>query len=342
MADISKAAQSSSKSKTKSKSTNLKAIMITFIKVVAVMALVSMAIFALLFVFLPLPEPTIPQATRIYDINGNTVSSLFVENRIVVPYEEIPESLKKAVVAVEDKRFFSHKGIDFGSIMRAFIRNLQAGQVVEGGSTITQQLAKNLFLTHERTITRKALEAIYTVKLERHYSKQEILGMYLNIIYLGHGTYGCETASRLYFGKSAKDLTLAEAAMLAGIITGPEIYSPYHNMEGAEHRKAIALNLMADQGYIDQAVADKAKQEQIEVAGMPKSSSAAYFVDFVVAQIRKWNPEIASQIHRGGYEIYTTLDLNMQAAAEKLFKLHSCRNQRLSRHNATPGRPDCN
>ena len=145
---------------------------------------------------------------------------------MVVPYDEIPESLKNAVVAVEDKRFFSHKGIDLNSIARALLRNFRAGEVVEGGSTITQQLAKNLFLTHERTLKRKILEAVYTIKLEQRYTKEEILEMYLNIIYLGHGRYGCETASRLYFGKSVKDLTLAESAMLAGIIKGRRYTHP--------------------------------------------------------------------------------------------------------------------
>ena len=165
---------------------------------------------------------------------------------------------------------------------------------------------------------RKILEAVYTIKLEQRYTKEEILEMYLNIIYLGHGRYGCETASRLYFGKSVKDLTLAESAMLAGIIKGPEIYSPYHDMELAQLRKAIVLDLMVEQGMIDEATADQAKQEEIELAGIPKGS-AAYFVDFVVAQIRDWNPHVASDIYRGGYEVYTTLDLDMQAAAEEAF-----------------------
>lgn len=320
MAKTPSAVGSSSKSENTSqaKTIRLKPILLTLFKAGVVIALMFAAFLGALFVFLPLPEPSIPEATRIYDINGDTVSSLFVENRVVVPYDEIPESFKKAVVAVEDKRFFSHKGIDLSSIGRAFLRNFKAGEVVEGGSTITQQLAKNLFLTHDRTIKRKVLEAIYTVKLEMRYSKEEILEMYLNIIYLGHGTYGCETASRLYFDKSAKDLTLAESAMIAGIIRGPEIYSPYHNIELAEKRKSIVLNLMVEQGMLDEALAEKAKQEEIKVAGMPKSS-AAYFVDFVVAQIREWKPEVASRIYRGGYEVYTTLDLDMQAAAEQAF-----------------------
>ncbi|NLC15067.1 MAG: PBP1A family penicillin-binding protein [Firmicutes bacterium] len=296
----------------------LKPALLSVLKASVAAGLLFVLFMGALFVLLPLPEPSIPEATRIYDVDGKLVSSLFVENRVVVPYDEIPESLKNAVVAVEDKRFFSHKGIDLNSIARALLRNFRAGEVVEGGSTITQQLAKNLFLTHERTLKRKILEAVYTIKLEQRYTKEEILEMYLNIIYLGHGRYGCETASRLYFGKSVKDLTLAESAMLAGIIKGPEIYSPYHDMELAQLRKAIVLDLMVEQGMIDEATADQAKQEEIELAGIPKGS-AAYFVDFVVAQIRDWNPHVASDIYRGGYEVYTTLDLDMQAAAEEAF-----------------------
>lgn len=306
------------KNSSRSRPLKLKTLLLALVKAGVALALISVTIFALLFVFLPLPEPAIPEATRIYDINGKTVSSLFVENRVVVPFDEIPESLRQAVVAVEDKRFYSHKGVDFRSLARALAANIKAGEVVEGGSTITQQLSWNLFLTHERTLKRKLLEAIYALKLEMRYSKQEILEMYLNVIYLGHGTYGCETASKLYFGKPVKDLTLSESAMIAGIIKGPEIYSPYHNMELAEKRKTLALDLMVEQGSIDEALAEEAKAEPIKLAGMPKSS-AAYFVDFIIAQIRQAKPEIAAEIYRGGYEIFTTLDLDMQLAAEKAF-----------------------
>ncbi len=308
----------SAKNSSRSKPMKLKVLLLTLVKAGLALALISITIFAMLFLFLPLPEPVIPEATRIYDINGKTVSSLFVENRVVVPFDEIPESLKQAIIAVEDKRFYSHKGVDFRSLGRALLANIKAGEVVEGGSTITQQLSWNLFLTHERTLKRKVLEAIYALKLEMRYSKEEILEMYLNVIYLGHGTYGCETASRLYFGKPAKALTLSESAMIAGIIKGPEIYSPYYKMELAEKRKALALDLMAEQGSIGQALAEKAKAEPIKLAGMPKSS-AAYFVDFILAQIKQAKPEIAAEIYRGGYEVFTTLDLDMQLAAEKAF-----------------------
>ena len=296
----------------------VKKVLLTILYVALALAAILAIAFVVVFIFVDLPEPTVPEATRLYDINGKTISSLFVENRVVVPLEEIPDTLKQAVIAVEDKRFYTHHGVDPRAIGRALIRNITAGKIVEGGSTITQQLSWNLFLTHEQTLRRKFMEAVYALKLEQQYTKDEILEMYLNIIYLGHGTYGCETAARLYFGKSVKDLTLGEAATIAGIIKGPEYYSPYNNMELAISRRNLVLDLMVEQGVIDEETAEQAKTEPIELAEMP-TNTAAYFTDFVIAEIREVRPEIASGIYKGGYEIYTTLDLDMQLAAEKAF-----------------------
>lgn len=289
------------------------------VKATIISGLLFTAVFFALFLFLPLPEIQVPQATRVYDAKGRLVSSLFVQNRIIVPSSEIPDSLKQAVIAVEDKRFYSHHGIDLESLGRALLRNLKARRVVEGGSTITQQLAKNLFLSDERTLKRKLLEAVYTLKLEMRYTKEEILTMYLNQIYLGHGSYGCEVASRLYFGKSVKELTLSESATLAGIIASPENYSPYHNMDLAIEKRNMVLDLMTQQGYITPRERDEAKAQKIRLAGLPKSQ-APYFVDYVISQIKERHPEIASQIYRGGFQIYTTLDLDIQRAAEEAFK----------------------
>ncbi len=300
------------------KYTQVKRVLFILLKITLALVLIGVIAFGVVFAFADLPELIVPESTRIYDVNGKIISSLFVENRVVVPLEEIPESLKQAVIAVEDKRFYSHNGIDPRAIGRALFRNITALRIVEGGSTITQQLSWNLFLTHEQTLRRKAMEAIYALKLEQEYTKDEILEMYLNVIYLGHGTYGCETAARLYFGKSVRDLTLSESATLAGIIKGPEYYSPYNNMELAIQRRNLVLDLMAEQGIIDEEVAETTKTEPINLAGMPKNT-AAYFTDFVIAQIREINPEISSNIYRGGYEVYTTLDLNMQLAAEEAF-----------------------
>ncbi len=264
------------------------------IKVILALVFISGAVLAILLAAIPLPEPNIPQAVQAFMAEGNADPSSVTENGIVVAYDEIPDSLKMAVVAVEDKRFYNHRGIELSSIGRAFMANLKAGEIVEGGSTITQQLAKNLFLTQDRVLKRKIIEAVYAMKLEMRYSKDEILEMYLNVIYFGHGTYGCEMASRLYFGKPVSDLTLAESAMMAGIIKGPEIYSPYHDLELAEQRKILVLDLLVEQGRIDVRTAEQAKKIRIELAGRPVttlgfgvpdsrcySESTRYWADFL-------------------------------------------------------------
>lgn len=255
---------------------------VTFSRVLKVILILLGIIFVTLTIVVTvteLPEPQIPEALlefiAIHNENPSPSPLPFSTDWILLTYDEIPDTLKKAVVAVEDKRFYSHNGIELVSIMRALFTNLRAGEVVEGGSTITQQLAKNLFLTPERTVERKLKEAVYSLKLEMRCSKEEILEMYLNVIYFGHGTYGCEMASMFYFGKSAKDLDLAEAALLAGIIKGPEIYSPYHNLDLADKRRTLVLDLMVQQGYIDQHLADQAKSEPIEVVSRLESDLAS-------------------------------------------------------------------
>lgn len=241
------------------------------VKVVLAMVLVLAGVFITFLAVIPLPEANIPEVLEVFATEQNTDSPLYDENQVVAVADEIPDTLKKAVVAVEDKRFYKHRGIELSSIGRAFMRNLKAGEIVEGGSTITQQLAKNLFLTQDRTLKRKIIEAIYSIKLEMRYSKDEILEMYLNVIYFGHGTYGCEMASRFYFGKPVNQLGLSEAAMLAGIIKGPEIYSPYHNIDLAEQRRIVVLALMARQGDIDPALAEEAKKEKVKLVQRPVS-----------------------------------------------------------------------
>lgn len=276
------------------------------------------ALFLALVLFLPLPEPKVPQATRVYDAKGQLVSSLFVQNRTVVGFSDFSPELRQATVAVEDKRFYSHYGLDFQALGRALVRNLKAGRIVEGGSTITQQAARNLFLSLEVTPQRKFMEMVYTLKLEMQYTKEEILTMYLNQLYMGHGTWGMEVAAQTYFGKSARELDLAESALLAGIIKGPEYYSPYNDMDASLQRRALVLDLMVEQGYISNDEAEAAKNKNVTLAGLPKNS-APYFVDYVVSWLTSRNPDLRDEIYRGGYEIYTTLDLDMQKAAEKAF-----------------------
>lgn len=281
-------------------------------------ALVLTLVFFSMVLFLPLPTNRIPQATRLFDAKNRPISSVFVENRIVVPSKEIAPDLKNAVVAVEDKRFFVHHGVDLEALFRALVHDIRARAFVEGGSTITQQLAKNMFLTQEKTLLRKFVEAAYTLKLEMRYTKDEILTMYLNQIYWGHGTWGCEVASRAYFGKPAKDLTLSDSALLAGIIRSPENYSPYNDRDAGIRRRDLVLDLMTDQGYLNPSQRDAAKNRSITLAGLPKSV-APYFVRYVIQQIQSRRPEIGQEIYRGGYQIYTTLDLDFQKAAEDAF-----------------------
>src|SRR5579859_6174126 len=169
------------------------------------------------------------QSTRIYDVNGDLVSQLWLEQRTIVTLDKIPQTLQNAVIAIEDERFYQHIGIDPIGIIRAFVKNVRYGGVREGASTITQQLARNLFLKPERTLSRKIREALLSIQIERNYSKKEILEMYLNQIYFGQGSYGTESASRTYFGKHVEDLSLSECAMLAGLPKAPNNYDPYKN-----------------------------------------------------------------------------------------------------------------
>jgi len=273
--------------------------------------------------FVPLPPPVVPVATRVFDRNGELVGSLFSENRIPVPLSQVPDVLKKGIVALEDERFYRHRGIDPVGIARALWRNLLAGRIVEGGSTITAQVARTLYLSQELTLTRKVTEALLALKLERTYSKEEILELYLNEIYLGSGTYGVEVAAQTYFGKHVSDLTLAETALVAGLPSNPEGYSPYNNAERAVSRRNFVLDFWAKKGIIPQAAADEAKEEPLRLApGGPPTGVGEYFIDYVVTLLKEAQAQGArlpslGELYTGGYRIYTTLDLRLQKAAEK-------------------------
>ncbi len=270
----------------------------------------------LLVMAVPLPDPDVPAATQVLDSQGRLVGELFIERRTPLELEDFPRHLLDAVVAIEDERFYRHPGLDPVAVARAFVANLRAGRVVEGGSTISMQLVKNLYLTPERTYVRKAMEALLTLKLERKYSKEEILGLYLNQIYLGHGAFGMEAAARLYFGKSARRLDLAESALLAGIIRSPENLSPYNHPERARQRQRLVLARMAALGMISAEEAAAAAEQELRLAGIPADRAAPYFISHVLATIRRDFPALAPEIFRGGFTIRTTLDLDMQQAAE--------------------------
>lgn len=265
-----------------------------------------------------LPGLNVPEPSVIYDINGRSVKGLSDENRINLYVSEIAPSFLSAIVAVEDKNFYKHHGVDLGGIMRAALADIKAGKIVEGGSTITQQTAKKLFLNDQQTIWRKIQELYYAFLLEKTYSKDEILALYCNTIYFGHGAYGVEVASRTFFAKSASNLTLAEAALLAGLPRWPNHYDPYQNPQAAKERQAIVLQRMVAEGMISPAEKEKAVKEKLNYHSSSSAvGDAPYFVAMVQDYLSKKYGE--RMVYQGGLKIYTSLDLDMQRAADKAF-----------------------
>ncbi|MBO8126834.1 MAG: penicillin-binding protein 1A [Firmicutes bacterium] len=254
--------------------------------------------------------------TYIYDRNGEVIAKLYKENRIPVSIDEIPDDLQKAVIAIEDDHFYEHHGINFLSIARAIYVDLKEGRKAQGASTITMQLARNAFLSLDKSFSRKIKEVIWTIQIERKFTKDEILERYLNEIYMGHGAYGVEAAAQTYFGKHVSDLTLAESALLAGIIQIPGVHSPYIDMDAAYRRRAVVLNRMLELNMITREEYEQARAEEIKLAGLkPRETKAPYFVDYILKDLlAKYGEE---QVYAGGLKVYTTLDLEMQEKAEK-------------------------
>ncbi|MBP2633081.1 MAG: pbpF [Firmicutes bacterium] len=256
-------------------------------------------------------------ATQVYDINGQLISKLFEQNRIVVTNNNMSPYLAKAIVANEDTRFYQHMGVDPIGIARALIVNIKAGSIAEGGSTITQQLAREMFLTQERTLIRKVREAILAIIIELKFSKSEILQAYLNQVYLGEGAYGVEAAAQKYFDKHASELNLSESAMIAGLARGPVLYSPYRDINAALKRRNVVLNGMFEQGYINVEERNKAESEALAVVyKKEKSVNASYFIDYIAEQlVAKYGEET---VYQRGLKVYTTLDLKTQEVAENV------------------------
>ncbi|MCX8008018.1 MAG: PBP1A family penicillin-binding protein, partial [Coriobacteriia bacterium] len=260
------------------------------------------------------------QTTVIYDRNGSTIAKLFAEqNRTDVPLEQIPAELRNAVIATEDQRFYRHKGVDPLGILRALWVDITRPNVLHGGSTITQQYVKVAIVTPERTLKRKVMEAMLAYRLERRYSKDQILALYLNTIYFGHGAYGVEAAAQTYFGKHVRDLDLAECAMLAGTIKSPGRYSPLIDPAAARQRRATVLSQMAELGFITREAAQQAAAQEIKLAQRkPSSAVAPYFVEYVKQLLT--DSFGADMVYRGGLRVKTTLDLRMQKAAESAIR----------------------
>ncbi|HEY8450597.1 MAG TPA: transglycosylase domain-containing protein, partial [Bacillota bacterium] len=270
------------------------------------------------YLLAPLPPVDLPAATRVYAADGRLLTRLGIQDRVPVPLDEVPLHLRQAVIAVEDRRFYRHFGLDPIGIVRAAWRNLTAGELVEGGSTLTQQLARTLYLSQDRTLARKLREALLALKIETHWSKDEILERYLSAIYMGHGAWGMEVAAQTYFGKSVRQVNLAEAAMLAGIIGSPEHFSPHRNRSLAERRQALVLERMVEEGFITAVQAQAARAVPLQLAEPPATrATAPYFIDYVRHVLSRELPAVAADLDRGGYRIYTTIDPELQRAAEQ-------------------------
>ena len=256
------------------------------------------------------------QGTKIYDDNDEAMTELHVERRILVPLAQIPQSLRDAILATEDRRFYSHWGIDPIGVARAIIQNYRRGRIVEGGSTITQQLTKVLFLTPDKSLERKLKEAVLALELERRYSKDRILEMYLNQVYFGHGSYGVEAAARTYFGKSVSEVTVREAALIAGLPRAPSNYSPFDRAEAAKRRREVVLRRMADYGVIKDDEAKRlAKTDLGLIPPERRRTTGQYFIDYVQQTLEaKYGPDL---VLKGGLNVYTTLNPTMQLAAEQ-------------------------
>ncbi len=261
-----------------------------------------------------LPKVEVPEASIVYDINNRPIKGLSEQNRINVNIDEIAKNFTMAVIAVEDKDFYKHHGVDISGIIRALFVNIKNLKIVEGGSTITQQTAKTLFLTNERTLIRKIKELFYAIELERQYSKNEILTMYCNTIFFGEGAYGIEVAARTFFAKSAIDLTLAEAALLAGLPQWPSNYNPYKNPDIAKKRQETVLLRMEREGFISQEERIFAEKEELVYHRSTYiTGEAPYFIALVKDYLSQKYGE--REVYQGGLRIFTSLDLDLQKAA---------------------------
>ncbi len=256
------------------------------------------------------------QGTKIYDDNDEAITELHVERRILVPLSQIPQSLRDAILATEDRRFYSHWGIDPIGVARAIVQNYRRGRIVEGGSTITQQLTKVLFLTPDKSLERKLKEAVLALELERRYSKDRILEMYLNQVYFGQGSYGVEAAARTYFGKGVSELTVRESALIAGLPRAPTNYSPFDRPEAAKRRREVVLRRLVEFGSIkDEEAKRLAKTDLGLIPPERRRTTGQYFIDYVQQTLEaKYGPDL---VLKGGLNVYTTLNPTMQLTAEQ-------------------------
>ena len=262
--------------------------------------------------------------TRIYSADGIVLNELFVQKRVFIELDRIPEHMQHAIVASEDRRFYNHWGLSLRSVARAIMINTLSMSYRQGFSTLTQQLARNLYKSvgFEDSLLRKVKEVITAIQIERTYTKEEILEMYLNTVHFGHGTYGVEAATKRFFGKESRDLTIDESALLAGLLPAPASYSPIHHPDRAIRRRNTVLRLMRDQHYIGRGKYEEHRVRTLEsVQEAPKSGSAPYFTEYVRRIMEKEDTALDVNIYRDGLKIYTTLDSRLQAIAEEAMML---------------------
>jgi penicillin-binding protein 1A len=264
-----------------------------------------------------LEEYTPMESSMVYSSDGQLLTELYLERRTFIPCYQIPDLVKKAFISVEDVRFYRHPGVDFIGILRALWHDIKAGGIVEGGSTITQQLARMLFLKSDKSIKRKIREAALSLMIEKHYTKDEILGMYLNQAYFGTRAYGIEAAAQTYFGKPVKDLTVAEAALLASLPKAPSVYSPFKNPDKAKKRRAIVLQQMRGNHFIDEAQYREAARTALPATPFFRKYNAPFFIEMLRQTLEE---KYGKAFYTSGYKIYATLDFRMQQIAEDAVK----------------------
>ncbi|MFB4163754.1 transglycosylase domain-containing protein [Alteribacillus sp. JSM 102045] len=265
------------------------------------------------------------ETTEIFDSDGQKLAELYAEDRDLINIDEIPEHVREPFVAIEDIRFYDHQGIDPRAILRALYRDILAGSKVEGGSTITQQLAKNAFLSSDKTLLRKTKEVLIAMGLERKFSKDEILGYYLNQVYFGHGAYGIKSAAELYFGKDVKDLTVDEAALLAGIPKAPGNYSPVEDPERSKERRSTVLAIMERHGFItpEEAATYQGKTVPESINRAEKNTAYYTYIDMMLEEAENKYHITAEEIYRGGYDIVVPMNKEMQQASYDLLQEES-------------------
>ncbi|MBC8388686.1 MAG: PBP1A family penicillin-binding protein [Actinobacteria bacterium] len=307
-----------------------------FLMIVAFTVFIIIAVggISLLVLFSSLPSieeltpSAIAETSKVYSLDGSLITEFHAEeNREIIPFNKMSQHIKDAIISVEDKRFYQHQGVDYIRIIGALIADIRSGEIVEGGSTITQQYVKNVYFSPEQTLRRKINEAAISIQLERNYTKDKILEMYLNTVNFGSGSYGIEKASQNYFGVHADELTISQAALLAGLLRAPEIYSPFNNLEKAKDKRNLVLKLMYEQEFINSNEYLEALTEPIilnesqqAVSGHYGSKIAPYFIDLVKQQLydKKFTDY---DVFKGGLRIYTTLDMDLQKKAENAVKI---------------------